>query len=43
MPHIHSVFILIGLLKSLLELHDTEDADITILRNVGVSLPAEKA
>jgi hypothetical protein len=43
MPHIHSVFILIEFLKSLLELHDTEDMDITILRNVGVSLPVEKA
>jgi hypothetical protein len=38
MSHIHFVF-----LKSLLELHDTEDTDITIVRNVGVYLPSEKA
>jgi len=43
MPYIHPVFIVIEFLKSLLEPHDTENTDVTILRKVGVSLPVEKA
>jgi len=43
MPHIHSVFILIEFPKSLLELPDTDDTDITLLPNVAVCLPVEKA